>query len=140
VAAANDSREEKWRLGISGGQSNPSSDLLNRTITGPSDAPAPAIACDECGKAARFVGGIANRNLCVEHWNAAFVPAPAPASPDTCATCGGEGEVVYTSTTLGRGGLGGQQMTAGRCRDCDGSGRVPADRGSSTEEVRSDGD
>jgi hypothetical protein len=45
-----------------------------------------------------------------------------------CETCHGDGEVVYPDTTLGRGGFGGQQITAGPCRACNGTGRaVPAD-------------
>lgn len=39
-----------------------------------------------------------------------------------CPKCYGEGDVGYSDTTMGRGGAGGQIITAGPCNKCKGYG------------------
>lgn len=42
---------------------------------------------------------------------------------DVCPKCSGIGTVMYGSTSMWRGGIGGAAMTTGPCDKCWGSGR-----------------
>jgi len=48
-----------------------------------------------------------------------------PDAPEPCEKCDGQGEIVYSDTSLGRGGYAGQTISSGECPRCLGTGVQP---------------